>query len=156
VEAEPSSEGSRIPLSLTSGQVLQSWPFSSEPHVNRGSLEPVADHHTCNANRRGTVPGASRVWHTNNLAPNLRSGTRSTRHAECNVPPFGRAPQLHRSRPVFYACTVVCRCSPSRSTPNLTTWPGRKKTGGFIPIPTPGGVPVAITSPGCRVMIRLK
>ena len=103
MEAEPRSEGSRIPLSLTTGRVQHSWRFSSEPHINRGSLERVAGHQTCNANRRGTVSGATRVWHTKNLAPNIRSGTPSTRRAECNAP-FGRAPHQspitdHQSRP---------------------------------------------------------
>jgi hypothetical protein len=36
------------------------------------------------------------------------------------------------------------------------TLPGRRYTGGFCPRPTPGGVPVEIISPGCRLINRLK
>ena len=156
VEAEPRSEGSRIPPALTPTQICIHGAF----RPNR--MLAAAPWNVWQANRRGTVLGASRVWHTKNLAPNIRSGTRSTRHAECNAPPFGRAPHQRQSltnpqsRAAPYPCTVTCRCSPNRSTPNLTTWPGCKKTGGFMPIPTPGGVPVAITSPGSRVKIRLR
>src|SRR5688500_1804832 len=35
---------------------------------------------------------------------------------------------------------------------NSTTSPGFRYWGGFMPRPTPDGVPVAITSPGSRVM----
>ena len=48
---------------------------------------------------------------------------------------------------------VACRCSPRPWMPRRIVWPARKNTGcGFCPMPTPGGVPVAITSPGCRLM----
>ena len=36
--------------------------------------------------------------------------------------------------------------------PRVTTSPALRKRGGFMPMPTPGGVPVVITSPGSRIM----
>ena len=47
---------------------------------------------------------------------------------------------------------ACCRCSPKPSIPNSTTSPCFKYCGGFIPIPTPDGVPVDMTSPGNKVM----
>ena len=44
------------------------------------------------------------------------------------------------------------RCSPRPSTPKRMTSPGLRKIGGSWPRPTPGGVPVAMTSPGNRVI----
>jgi hypothetical protein len=40
---------------------------------------------------------------------------------------------------------------PSPVTETSITSPGFKNTGGFFPMPTPAGVPVARTSPGCKV-----
>lgn len=52
--------------------------------------------------------------------------------------------------------TIACRCSPNPVIESVTTSPGVRKTGsGLMPMPTPGGVPVAITSPGRSVMYRL-
>ena len=44
------------------------------------------------------------------------------------------------------------RCSPSPPMPRRITSPGFRKTCGFCPAPTPGGVPVGMTSPGSKVM----
>src|SRR3954469_2835003 len=44
--------------------------------------------------------------------------------------------------------TTFWRCSPSPSMPSVTTSPALRNVGGFMPSPTPGGVPVVITSPG--------
>src|SRR6201999_3605748 len=55
------------------------------------------------------------------------------------------------SQPVVHARHVCC-CSPRPSMPRRTTSPGFRNRGGFWPRPTPGGVPVEITSPGSRVM----
>ena len=45
--------------------------------------------------------------------------------------------------------TTFCCCSPSPSMPSCTTSPGLRNFGcGLMPMPTPGGVPVMITSPG--------
>ena len=42
---------------------------------------------------------------------------------------------------------------PRPSTPSRIMSPGCRNTGsGFMPAPTPGGVPVAMTSPACSVM----
>ena len=55
------------------------------------------------------------------------------------------------------ACTVRWRCSPRPSMPKRMTCPARKNTGsGLMPRPTPGGVPVEMTSPGCSDMQRLR
>ena len=40
---------------------------------------------------------------------------------------------------------------PSPVTDIEISSPGWRKTGGVLPMPTPAGVPVATTSPGCRV-----
>ncbi len=48
---------------------------------------------------------------------------------------------------------TFCVCVPSFSMPRVITSPGLRNTGlGFLPRPTPGGVPVVITSPGSSVM----
>src|SRR3954453_2786313 len=51
-----------------------------------------------------------------------------------------------------YAPTISCRCSPRPSMPRVTTSPTLRNCGGFMPVPTPGGVPVVTISPGIRVM----
>jgi hypothetical protein len=51
-----------------------------------------------------------------------------------------------------YASLICCRCAPRPATRRSTTSPARRKTGGFMAIPTPGGVPVAIRSPASSVM----
>ncbi len=60
--------------------------------------------------------------------------------------------------PVGYSGSAITswRCTPRPSIPSSTTSPGLRYCGGFCPIPTPGGVPVEITSPGCRLMNWLK
>src|SRR5262249_55320246 len=40
--------------------------------------------------------------------------------------------------------TTFCCCSPRPSTPRRTTSPALRNCGGFMPRPTPGGVPVMI------------
>lgn len=47
---------------------------------------------------------------------------------------------------------TVCRWTPSPSIPSSTTSPAARYCGGLKPWPTPGGVPVEMMSPGCRVM----
>ncbi len=56
------------------------------------------------------------------------------------------------SRGVSACARTRCRCSPSPATPSVTTSPGFRYRGGLRPIPTPGGVPVAMMSPGSSVM----
>jgi hypothetical protein len=51
-----------------------------------------------------------------------------------------------------YASTISCRCSPRLSMPRVTTSPTLRYCGGFMPVPTPGGVPVVMMSPGSSVM----
>jgi hypothetical protein len=54
-----------------------------------------------------------------------------------------------------YAATVRCRCSPKPAIQTRISWPGRRNTGsGFLPMPTPGGVPVEMMSPGISIMKR--
>jgi p-hydroxybenzoate 3-monooxygenase len=58
----------------------------------------------------------------------------------------------HR-RGCLYSSTTNCVCTPSPSTDSFITSPTFRNTGsGFTPWPTPGGVPVAMTSPACSVM----
>jgi len=70
------------------------------------------------------------------------------RRQDCTLPPPD-------SRQAGSAITSW-RCWPNPSIPNSTTSPARKNCGGFFPMPTPGGVPVEITSPGCSVMNWLR
>ena len=46
-------------------------------------------------------------------------------------------------------------CAPRPSTPRRTMSPGFMNVGGFMPAPTPGGVPVVMISPGNSVKKRL-
>ena len=83
-----------------------------------------------------------------------------TRPAQVDRRPDGRAIEKDdarhaalRSVPVSYPATTSCRCSPNPSMPRRMTLPGFRNTGcGLTPMPTPGGVPVLITSPGSSVM----
>src|SRR5437868_6151128 len=50
-----------------------------------------------------------------------------------------------------YAATISWRCSPSPSMLSVTTSPTLRNFGGFMPEPTPGGVPVVTMSPGNSV-----
>src|ERR1700748_1124989 len=56
-----------------------------------------------------------------------------------------------RGRPP-HALMISWRCSPRPSMPSVTTSPTLRNFGGFMPAPTPGGVPVVMMSPGssCR------
>jgi hypothetical protein len=61
------------------------------------------------------------------------------------------APTASCRRP--YPATTSWRCSPRPSMPRCMTLPGLRNTGsGLTPMPTPGGVPVLMTSPGSSVM----
>ena len=51
----------------------------------------------------------------------------------------------HLSRTTFWPC------SPSPSMPSRMVSPGLRKRCGFMPMPTPGGVPVVMMSPGISV-----
>src|SRR6185312_4624637 len=53
------------------------------------------------------------------------------------------------------AAVTRWRCAPRPAMPSSITSPGLRYTGGFWPRPTPGGVPVEITSPASSVMWRL-
>ena len=49
-----------------------------------------------------------------------------------------------------YSATTFEFCSPKFSIDNLRVSPAFKNCCGFMTIPTPGGVPVVIISPGCN------
>ena len=51
----------------------------------------------------------------------------------------------------LYAAMISWRCSPRPSMPSVTTSPILRNCGGFMPAPTPGGVPVVMMSPGSSV-----
>src|ERR1700758_591844 len=57
-------------------------------------------------------------------------------------------PILHLTYSHILNFTTFCCCSPNPATPRRTTSPALRNCGGFMPSPTPGGVPVMITSPG--------
>ena len=54
------------------------------------------------------------------------------------------------------SATKVCFCVPSPSMPSSTTSPFFRNFGGFMPRPTPGGVPVEMMSPGSSDMNWLR
>ena len=66
----------------------------------------------------------------------------------------GHGISLSRYADPFHAM-ICCRDLPRPSIPSSTTSCGRKYLGGFMPSPTPAGVPVLMTSPGSRVMNSL-
>ena len=51
---------------------------------------------------------------------------------------------------------TFCVCTPSFSMPTRMICPGLRYLGGFMPKPTPGGVPVVMISPGSNVMNSLQ
>ena len=53
--------------------------------------------------------------------------------------------------PYWPSATTGLRSTPNFSIETSTVSPGCKKTGGWRAIPTPGGVPVKIKSPGSSV-----
>lgn len=55
------------------------------------------------------------------------------------------------ARADYVAAATRLRSTPSRSISTSTTSPGLRNTGGVRAMPTPGGVPVKITSPGSSV-----
>ena len=70
-----------------------------------------------------------------------------------SLPPiFGKAGEL--SPYPSSSITTAWEANQKAGLPHSTTSPGFKYTGGFIPIPTPPGVPVETTSPGHKVMNR--
>ena len=60
------------------------------------------------------------------------------------------APKDRSHKP--HAAIISWRCSPRPSMPSVTTSPTLRNFGGFMPVPTPGGVPVVMMSPGSSVM----
>src|SRR5271166_3432227 len=60
-------------------------------------------------------------------------------------------PEARPRQSAFHA-TTRCACRPSPSTPSDIVSPALRKRCGFLPEPTPGGVPVVMTSPGSRIM----
>jgi len=54
-------------------------------------------------------------------------------------------------RPPRQACSQTHRWRPRPSIVSSTTSPAARNSGGFIPMPTPGGVPVITTSPASSV-----
>lgn len=56
----------------------------------------------------------------------------------------------------YLSAATCCICSPSPSMPSRMTSPGLRNTGGFWPRPTPGGVPVEMMSPVCRLINWLR
>lgn len=63
-----------------------------------------------------------------------------------------KMPQRHAE---FQPLTTRLAVDPRPSIPHSTRSPASRKHGGDMPMPTPPGVPVAITSPGSKVMNRL-
>ena len=51
-----------------------------------------------------------------------------------------------------YSAIILIVCDPKLSTVSSILSPSLRNTGGFIPRPTPGGVPVVTISPGINVI----
>ena len=72
-------------------------------------------------------------------------------------PGYRRQPQPSASgvslriRSGYLSLTTFCCWMPSPSMPMRMISPGFRKRCGFMPMPTPGGVPVVMMSPGIRV-----
>jgi sulfite reductase (ferredoxin) len=85
----------------------------------------------------------------------LPGGPRGRREpAELAAAPARRA--ARRAQPTSDSGRHWLRHSPTPSTTVRTSWPGRSHTGGVRAAPTPAGVPVAIRSPGSRVVMSLR
>ena len=100
-------------------------------------------------------PAGTDGWSVEQLAAIVREGDMvgsrfpsPSRNVAPPVAPSGTGGAQRRQ-----ACNTRCVWMPNPSTPNRMTSLGSRKIGsGFMPRATPGGVPVAMTSPGCSVM----
>ena len=91
---------------------------------------------------------------TGNAVPKFHAVTPSPRASWSKTLPGSPAPPPRG--PLLptesYASLTGFSSVPSPAISMRTTSPGLRYTGGFIPRPTPGGVPVAMRSPGISVM----
>ena len=81
-------------------------------------------------------------------------GLQIVKRARPQAQPRGREFRLHpgAERALLQASPTSWRCSPRPWMPTRITLPGFRNTGsGLTPAPTPGGVPVLITSPATSV-----
>lgn len=102
---------------------------------------PIAPLHLSN------VWGRSRIAarHAKGMSARL-PGTQEERAQYKAVPDFPS------SSPYILNGTTFCCCWPRPSMPSVMTSPAFKNRGGFMPRPTPGGVPVVMTSPASSTM----
>ena len=125
---------------------------------------------SCGGRRRGSStdrPRAEEVSRSGVLIMTASPGGSDARDGMGAGPPSGGAPaprprRLCPRRPMRRPArsavqprvqpTTLCFCSPRPAMPSAMTSPGLRKTGGFMPRPTPGGVPVVMTSPGSSTM----
>ena len=129
-------------------QLLLEQPTPSSRHPG-GSRDPVLT--------RCAAPAVHPPNPHGILGPDLRRGDGRVwaRGGQVLAPPRlrGVAPLPRRPRGYPPYATVFCCCSPRPSMPSRMVWPGLSQTGsGLMPMPTPGGVPVEMMSPGCRLM----
>ena len=134
-------------------------PHSSTAEDNGG---PASANTTARATtqRSSSIPtgiGWKRIANSTTSCNRARVTEDKGDFAQCGIRPAIELPvavvRRNRRARGYRASRVRCSCSPSPSTPRRTVWPAFRNTGdGLMPMPTPGGVPVVITSPGCSVM----
>jgi len=102
---------------------------------------------TSKANGNGRLSGSHHDFDYRAIIRRDSKAPATARKIRRNVSSGGR--EAGGSKPHTLNFTIFCCCSPSPWTPSRTTSPARKNFGsGLMPMPTPGGVPVMITSPG--------
>jgi hypothetical protein len=140
---------------------------------NRMDVLRSPTHVAMEAKRAWSIP--ARAWRRHSIPSWRRATGRPTVHAAASPsrrwmagPAISRPPGVaSRGRRetdglrtstrqflrVAQAATIRWVWVPRPSMPSRITSPTFRKTGfGLTPTPTPGGVPVAMTSPACRVM----
>ena len=88
---------------------------------------------------------------TGAIVSRTRNGERRTKNDETTK---NQEPRTKNGQISIQSLSVSAPRVPRRRA--ASRCPARRYTGGFLPCPTPGGVPVVMTSPGCRLMKRLR
>ena len=148
-------------------QVLEMAPDDPEAHHQRGLAHLALKHPDPGGRRpplRGRAPpeparrllppgpGPQRRPQDRGRPPGHRASPEARPRVRRRPQPVDPAQALTPARP--HRRTTGLRSVPSPSISTSTTSPGWSQTGGLRAIPTPGGVPVKIRSPGWNVKTR--